>query len=232
MPRRRTRGHTFISIPRAAGRHQGDVMSDSTGSTGRPKGRPRSFDRDRALNSALAVFWQHGYEPSSVAMLCKAMRINPPSLYATFGTKADLFLEAVTYYERTYWDAPARRFMEEPDVHRAVDAFFEESVRILLAPESPCGCMVVVAAVNISQSETRVIERLHSLREDTRRMFADRLERARAEEALPADTPVEALATALNTFLEGLSLQARDGRPLHELLQVAGMAALLLPRRA
>ena len=54
----------------------------------RGKGRPRAFDRDLALHRALEVFWRQGYAPASVASLCKAMKINPPSLYATFGNNA------------------------------------------------------------------------------------------------------------------------------------------------
>ena len=101
----------------------------------RGKGRPRAFDRAQALHSALKIFWKQGYEPASVAELCKAMEINPPSLYATFGNKASLFLEALRHYEHTYWDAPAKHFLAEPDVYTAVANFFRESAQILLSPE-------------------------------------------------------------------------------------------------
>ena len=65
----------------------------------RSKGRPRTFDRAAALNRALNVFWRRGYEPASISELCAAMEINPPSLYAAFGNKAQLFMEAVQHYE-------------------------------------------------------------------------------------------------------------------------------------
>ena len=126
-----------------------------TNEQGQGKGRPRCFDRDQALHRALELFWQRGYEPASVAELCKVMEIRPPSLYAAFGNKASLFLEALDYYEHTYWDEPAKRFCAEPDVYRAVENYFREAARILLSPETPCGCMVVLAAVNISQDDHR-----------------------------------------------------------------------------
>ena len=68
------------------------------------RGRPRAFNREEALRGALSLFWQQGYEPTSIAQLCDVMQINKPSLYAAFGNKSDLFLEAVDYYETTYWD--------------------------------------------------------------------------------------------------------------------------------
>lgn len=198
----------------------------------RGKGRPRAFDRAQALNKALEIFWRQGYAPASVAELCKAMEINPPSLYATFGNKASLFLEALRHYEHTYWDAPARRFLAEPDVHAAVEQFFREAAEILLSPEMPCGCMVVLAAVNISEDEKEIIAAVRALRLATKTMFADRFRRAIQDGQIPADTDVPALAGALNTLLEGLSLQARDGLFQSELKAIAAHAVRMLPPRS
>ena len=201
-------------------------------SPSRGKGRPRAFDRAQALHKALEVFWRRGYAPASVAELCAAMCIKPPSLYATFGNKAALFLEALRHYERTYWDAPSRRFQEEPDVHTAVEHFFRDAARILLSPHTPCGCMVVLAAVNIAESETAIIAAVRELRQATQTMFADRLRRAVQEGQLPPHTPLEPLAGALNTLLEGLSLQTRNDLSLSALSDIAGLAVRLLPPRA
>ena len=155
----------------------------------RGKGRPRAFDRGLALHRALEVFWQQGYAPASVASLCKAMKINPPSLYATFGNKATLFLEALRHYEQTYWEAPAQRFLAAPDIYAAVEDFFQEAAQILLSPETPCGCMVVLAAVNIAADEKEIIETVRQLRLATKQMFAERLRRAIEH---PARRPVPA----------------------------------------
>ena len=193
------------------------------------RGRPREFDRERALKSALKVFWEKGYAPASVAELCEVMEIRPPSLYAAFGSKAGLFLEALEFYERTYWDAPSKRFEEEPDIYRAIARFFEEAATILLSPDTPCGCMVVLAAVNISPEEAEIIETVRKCRQDTKRMFAERLRRAITDGQIPADTDVPALAGALNTFLEGLSLQARDGLFQCELKAMGALAVRMLP---
>lgn len=197
----------------------------------RGKGRPRAFDRAQALHSALNVFWRRGYAPASVAELCKAMEINPPSLYATFGNKTSLFLEALRHYEHTYWDAPAKRFLAEPDVYAAVEELFRKSARILLSPETPCGCMVVLAAINISENEKEIIEAVRELRRATKKMFADRLRQAIQDGQLPPDTDVPALAGALNTLLEGLSIQARDDLSQSELQAIAAHAVRMLPPR-
>lgn len=196
----------------------------------RGRGRPRSFDRDAALFKALEVFWRRGYEPASVTELCTAMGVNAPSLYAAFGSKSDLFLEAVSFYEERYWAAPARRFMEEKDFYLAVRNFFSEAAHILLSPDTPCGCMVVLAAVNISEQEEDVIRTVQQLRLATKDMFADKIRRAVKEGQLPEDTAVEPLAGAFNTFLEGMSLQVRNGLQAEELEELASYAVRMLPK--
>lgn len=196
----------------------------------RGKGRPRSFDRDIALFKALEIFWRRGYEPASIADLCSAMGINAPSLYAAFGNKANLFLEAVTFYEEHYWTAPSLRFMEEKDFYLAVYNFFTEAAGILLSPDLPCGCMVVLAAVNISEQEEEIIQTLRRMRLATKNMFAEKIRLAVNDGQLPSDTDTETLAGALNTYLEGLSLQARDGLSAEELRKAASYAVHMLPK--
>lgn len=196
------------------------------------RGRPREFNRDEALAAALKIFWVHGYEPASVAELCAAMGVNPPSLYAAFGNKAALFLEAVHHYEQVYWTKPVQKLMAEPDIYKAIADFFQDAAQILLSPAAPCGCMTVLSAINISESETEIIAELKRLRQATRKTFAERLRLAIQAGQIPADTNVPALSSALNAFLEGLSLQAREGFFLSELKAMAAYASCLLPGRA
>lgn len=196
---------------------------------GRQKGRPREFDRETALCVALEMFWKRGFEPTSVADLCTAMDIKPPSLYATFGNKAALFLEAVRHYEDVYWKDVSVKFRNEPDIYKAVRDFFRDAARILLSPDTPCGCMVVLAAVNIAEDEKDIIASIREMRLDTKRMFAERLRQAISDGQIPADTDVPSLAGALNALLEGLSLQARDNIFQSELMAMAAHAVRMLP---
>ncbi|MBQ7618032.1 MAG: TetR/AcrR family transcriptional regulator, partial [Desulfovibrio sp.] len=154
------------------------------------KGRPRSFDHDQALQKALRLFWEKGYETTSVAELCLAMGINPPSLYSCFGSKSALFIEAVLYYERTYWQAPSERFIKNPDIYDAVSNFFAEAASILCSKETPCGCMVVLAAVNVGKDARDVVQTVQKLRRQTCEMFRLRLEEAVKSCELPINTDV------------------------------------------
>ncbi len=131
----------------------------------RGKGRPRSFDRDKALQKALEVFWTRGYGPATVAELCAAIGINPPSLYAAFGNKDALFLEALQHYETTYWAAPWQALADEADLRRGMERFLYEAAAILSSRDVPCGCLVVQNSGSVSPDSDEVRDALRLLRE-------------------------------------------------------------------
>lgn len=195
----------------------------------KPKGRPRSFNREQALKKALDLFWRKGFEPASVAELCSAMEINPPSLYSAFGNKARLFIEAVNYYERVYWQATWARLEETQEIMEAIDRFFSEAADILLSPSAPCGCMVVLAAINVSAESADVVKAVSVLRQEGKDLFEKRLARAVQEKQLPAKTNTAALATVLKTLLEGMSIEAKDGASIESLKSIGQHASKLLP---
>ena len=195
----------------------------------RAKGRPRTFDRNVALQKALGVFWTKGFAPATIAELCAAMGINPPSLYAAFGNKAQLFMEAVEHYERLFWDATWDRMSEEPDVHAAIGDFFAAASDILTTPDAPCGCVVVLGAINVPAEFKNIADALRLLREEGRRLFQERLAQGVSDGQLPAGSDVDGIATTLNTLLQGMSIEAADGASRARLDQVAAGARSLLP---
>lgn len=196
------------------------------------KGRPRTFDRDVALNSALGVFWRRGYEPASISELCATMGINPPSLYAAFGNKAQLFMEAVNFYEATYWDAAWERMEQTADFHEAMRGFFLAAAGILSSQNAPCGCLVILAATNVSAEAEEVNTALKALRDEGKEAMIARAKRGIEDGQMPFDADAVSLGLTLNTLLEGMSLAARDGASRDDLERIAVTALRLLPTRS
>ncbi|MFM0047815.1 TetR/AcrR family transcriptional regulator [Paraburkholderia sediminicola] len=195
----------------------------------RSKGRPRGFDRDAALNQALGIFWRRGYEPTTIAELCTEMGINPPSLYAAFGNKAQLFIEAARHYENVYWGEAWHRLEKDSDLRRGMKAFFRDAAKILTSQEAPSGCMVVLGAANVSKNAEEIQDALKELRDEAKQHFLHRLKTAVTAGDIPSGTDVKSLAATLNTVLEGMSVQARDGTSQVELERIAHTAMALLP---
>lgn len=196
------------------------------------RGRPREFDREEALRKALKLFWEQGYLQTTMIQLCQAMGIKSPSLYCAFGNKADLFLEALTCYRQTYWQDIFNEFMQIRDLYEAARRLFTESARVLLLPDAPCGCLTVFSALTLPARETKILQTIMTMRQQTRKMFRDRLMLAIKDGQIAADCNVPAIAGALTNFFEGLTLQARDEDIcLMELTDIALLGMKLLPPR-
>ncbi|MEU6891644.1 TetR/AcrR family transcriptional regulator [Streptomyces sp. NPDC046557] len=192
------------------------------------RGRPRSFDRDAALDTAMRVFWERGYEATSIADLTRELGIGAPSLYAAFGDKRTLFEEVVTAYGGRYGGFAAVALAEESTAAAAVRRLLREAAEIYTDPTHPKGCMVISAAINTTSDE--VAEALRERRNANLAMFESRITADIAVGALPADADARALARYVGAVLQGMSQQARDGAGREELEAVAETAMRAWPR--
>ena len=188
------------------------------------RGRPRSFDRDAALRSAMNVFWTRGYDGASLDELLRAMGgITPPSFYAAFGSKEDLFLEVIQLYQRTAGDAPIRALEMSP-ARAGVEAMLRAAVDQFDNPDVGRGCLAVLAAPTRTKTNAGVHERLRDMRCQPPQMLEKRLRRAIADGEIPATVPVADIAAFYTTVLHGLAVQARDGASRRSQLAVVDAA--------
>ncbi|HSI80271.1 MAG TPA: TetR/AcrR family transcriptional regulator [Solirubrobacterales bacterium] len=188
------------------------------------RGRPRSFDRDDALRRAMEVFWERGYEGTSISDLTAAMAISAPSLYAAFGSKEELFREAVGLYDALEGAATQRALAEEPTARAAFEATLRDNAANYADPETPTGCLIVLGASAHGPQNHGVAEFLADFRRKTVADYRARLERGVADGDVPAGADLDAIAAYFNTVLEGLSIEARDGASLDEMNAVIDCA--------
>ena len=184
------------------------------------RGRPRGFDRDAALRAAMEVFWREGYEGASMAALTKAMGINAPSLYAAFGTKEGLFLQAMRLYMELENADTWSTLSAAPTARDAIHLLLEHGARSLTRPDRPHGCMLILGDTNTSVQNDTVHKHLCDWRRGAQARFEERMRRGIADGDVPAGTDTAAVAAFYMTVLQGLSLRARDGASRESLLQV------------
>lgn len=189
-------------------------------------GRPREFDRDKALEKARDAFWARGYEGTSMADLVDTLGLASARLYAAFGSKEELFREAVELYEANEGGFASRALEEEPTAQLAIKRMLDDAIELYTKPGRPLGCMVVSAATNCASENDPVMQWLASHRRLRTASIADRLREAVADGELKPDTDAEALGNYYATLLHGLSVQARDGVSKDSLLAFTLLAML------
>ena len=192
-------------------------------------GRPRSFDRDEVLDRAVTVFWQHGYDTTSMAMLVSALGIGAPSIYAAFGDKQSLFLEAVDHYLKTYGAFTVRALTDEPEARDAVQRLLHDAASAYTRPDRPPGCLMITAATNSTPQSEDIAARLRAHRAAGLRALEDKIAAAARTGELPAHTDAHALATYYSATLQGMSAQARDGATTADLEHIAEAALKAWP---
>ncbi len=185
------------------------------------RGRPRSFDRQEALRRAMEVFWEKGYEGASMPDLTRAMGIASPSLYAAFGSKQALFTEAVALYQDTVGRDIWQALEQITPVRAALEAFLINTANAYSQPDVPAGCMIILGTAPVADETNVVACGLKRLRAGNTEKLQQCLERAIARGELPARFDCRAAALLFATVQNGMSLLARDGATLPDLLAVA-----------
>ncbi|WP_437109736.1 TetR/AcrR family transcriptional regulator [Streptomyces sp. enrichment culture] len=188
-----------------------------------PVGRPRGFDADEALERAMLVFWEHGYEGASLAGLTEAMGISTTSMYAAFGNKEELFRKAL---ER-YTEGPGgylTRALEEPTALGVATAILAGTIRTTTRPARPHGCLGVQGALATSDPGRGVRDLLAAWRNNGCSCVRERFQRAVDEGELPPGTDPGLLARYVTTLAFGIAVQAASGVARDELQEMADAA--------
>lgn len=193
------------------------------------RGRPRSFDRQAALEQAALTFWEHGYEATSISDLTAALGIGAPSLYAAFGDKRQLFQEAVASYQQTHGSFTAKALEEEPTAREAITRMLHEAAAEYTSPDHPRGCLVISAAQNCSAASADVEESLRAIRNTNVAALESRIQSDIDTGALPPTANARTLALFTAATIQGMSQQSRDGATQADLTAIATAALKAWP---
>jgi AcrR family transcriptional regulator len=183
-------------------------------------GRPRAFDRDDAVDQAMQLFWQHGYDSTSLSQLKAELGggISAPSFYAAFGSKEALFDECVQRYLATFAQVTECLWDETLPPRQAIETALRQSARMQCDDGHPKGCMVTLGVMSAPSPENaHVAQALTHSRARTRAGIVACVERGVSEGLLAEDTNAAAMATVFDSFLQGISILARDNTPIESI---------------
>jgi AcrR family transcriptional regulator len=186
-------------------------------------GRPISFDKDAALEAAMLLFWERGFEGTCMTSLTQAMGLSPSSIYAAFGDKHTLYQLAVKRYLETRAEY-AVRALEEPTLEKVIRALFDNTVAFLSTPGHPPTCMTLAGAMGTSVDATPARDLMTEIRKQNEVAIRERLLQARKSGELSKDINVDDYTRYLSSILAGLSIQSANGSTKAELKRTAKLA--------
>jgi AcrR family transcriptional regulator len=194
----------------------------------RRTGRPRGFDADEALERALLVFWEHGYEGAGLATLTEAMGISTTSMYATFGNKEELFRKALDRYTEGP-SAYVVHALEQPTAFEVATALIAGTIRTTTRPSGPHGCLGVQGALATGTASQAARDLLVNWRDDGYSTLRDRFTRAVDDGDLPLEADPGLLARYVTALGYGIAVQAASGVSRDELQDMADAALRTWP---
>lgn len=196
----------------------------------RSAGRPRLFDREAALEIALDHFWRQGFEATSTTQLTSAMGISQPSLYAAFGSKEQLYREAVGVYLQRHGQFIDKAISEHSSTRKAIFQALLMAARQYSDRAHAPGCMVASAGLQGGVEHAGLHNEMAGLRRNGQRAIHARLEQARRDGELAADTNTQDLAAYFAMVIQGMAVQAIDGASAAALEAMATLAMKAWPR--
>jgi AcrR family transcriptional regulator len=186
-------------------------------------GRPRAFDADKALDEAMEVFWRHGYEGATIAQLTDAMGINPPSLYAAFGSKEGLLKAALDRYTEKHADFMAG-VLSAPTARAVAERMLMGTADAQTDPANPPGCLLVQGGLACGSGSKNVPFELAARRSCTEQQLRVRFEKAKSDGDLGAEADPAALARYISAVTGGMGVMASSGADREALRQVATLS--------
>ncbi|MDU5472735.1 MULTISPECIES: TetR/AcrR family transcriptional regulator [unclassified Pantoea] len=182
------------------------------------RGRPKTFDRDAALDKALTLFWTHGYEGTSLSDLVAATGAKAPTLYAEFENKEGLFRAAMErYIERFSAERNAALQDESKSVAEAIEGWFRATAACFTNCDTPAGCFFICTSTALSSSSSEIAHMLRQQHDAQQQTLLDFLTARQQRGDIPAQVNILSLARYLACMLQGMSVRAREGAPKADL---------------
>ncbi|MDF2680447.1 MAG: transcriptional regulator, TetR family [Brevibacillus sp.] len=143
--------------------------TDSADKEGNTIGRSKEFNKEHVIHKAMLVFWEKGYEATSIPDLLKAMGLSRSSLYETFVDKQTLYVEAMQHYKKTN-QKKRNLLVNASSAKTGIRQYFDQHITSAFDEDLPKGCLITNAALGFDSPD----EQLHKLIRDS----FDELEKA------------------------------------------------------
>jgi TetR/AcrR family transcriptional repressor of nem operon len=169
-------------------------------------GRPRTYDREAALASAMEAFWERGYSATSIRDLVQVMQMVPKSVYAEFGGKDALFVATIEHYVAEQSARYRVQLGEAPFGLERIECYFES----LREGQEHRGCFLVNTLAESASIPAEALERVQGFFRWLEGLYARNLAAAARAGTLRPGLDVALVASALVVYDQGLAVASRS----------------------
>lgn len=196
------------------------------------RGRPRKIDPDIALQRAMEVFWNNGFEGTSLSDLVTATEMAKPGLYATFGDKEQLYKKTLHHYYKV-WGKPQIDALGDPskDLKIALRTYYKNTIKGLIQEPSSCGCFVVNNLVDCANGPKELEKLGRTINNQRLTAFLERFEVAQTKGEISKTANVAALADFFSSQTLALAVLHRTGAREETLNHVVDIAMTTLENK-
>lgn len=188
--------------------------------------RSKEFDVNQVLRKAMELFWQQGYEKTSMQELVDYMGIHRRSIYDTFGDKRTLFLSALSHYEKLITSEMKKRVESNLLVKQGIREVF--NMVILSDLNSPKGCLTVNAAVELSLLDEEIATKIAGMFTKTEALFYELLKHGQNNGEISKDHDLEVMSLFLHNSLVGLRVLVKIEADKKKLESIVDMTLSVL----
>jgi TetR/AcrR family transcriptional repressor of nem operon len=186
--------------------------------------RPREFDADAALRSAMETFWSKGFEATSMSDLTDSMGVSRSSLYAAFGDKEQLFARALDLYMEEISAERVRILRTAQSARAGIGDYFEHHIRVALDRRTPLGCLVVNTALEMDAVAEDTAARLAACAKIGEAAVRELIDRGRHAGEIDPSKDARSLALMIVAVSYGIHVMARMHRDRKTLQAIADTA--------
>ena len=190
--------------------------------------RPREYDANDALEQAMQVFWDKGYQSASLNSLTQAMGISKSSFYEAFGSKHDLYLSALEHYNATVSGRVVANFRSGESAREAIAWWFEFVIDRMAGRGSLRGCLMSNAAAELAPFDPETQGRCRQALSETETALVACIDRGQEAGEIRTDHEASDLARFLIASINGLRLMAKANPDRQVLEGVAEIALSVL----
>lgn len=190
--------------------------------------RTKEFDERQALLAAMLVFWEKGYEGTSIQDLERATGLRRTSIYNAFGNKRALFERVLACYKESIMASLFAAMDGAPDIREGIARLLDAALDVNYDDEYPGGCLVVLSVVESGQHDAASRASLEQSMQELRQGLQNRIARAKKRGELPDHLDAGATATTIATVMAGMMVLGKAHFPRSTLKKTVNSVLSLL----